>query len=109
MSGDERLAIVISPKASNLRAGQGELDADAIKERLQLDDTAFAVVALDPSTDVAEQIDALFDARSAGDGGAAEGDEGPERSGLECKSELRHRQVEQRWIQGFESVSRYGG
>lgn len=82
MSGDERLAIVISPKASNLRAGQGELDADAIKERLQLDDTAFAVVALDPSTDVAEQIDALFDARSAGDGGAAEGDEGPERSVL---------------------------
>lgn len=83
MSGDERLAIVISPKASNLRAGQGELDADAIKERLQLDDTAFSVVALDPSTDVAEQLDALFDQREVGDGPASpEGDRGPERSVL---------------------------
>ncbi|MFO0614174.1 MAG: hypothetical protein U0414_16400 [Polyangiaceae bacterium] len=71
MPADDRLAIVVSPKASNLRGGQGELDADAIKERLQLDDAAFSVVALDPSTDVAEQLDALFDARVPPEGAPA--------------------------------------
>jgi hypothetical protein len=65
---DARLAIVVSPATSDdLRARQGTLDGDAMRERLGLSDASFEVVSLDAAQDIAEQLDELFDRRQSGD------------------------------------------
>jgi len=59
-----RLAIVATPSLlSDMRAPPGALDGDVIRSRLPLPDTAFEVVDIDPSVDLAEQLDVLFDDR----------------------------------------------
>jgi tetratricopeptide (TPR) repeat protein len=56
------LAIVATPAPlSDLRSPPGALDGDLLRARLPLSDTAFRVVDLDPATDLAEQLDLLFD------------------------------------------------
>lgn len=57
-----RLSIVATSGAlSDLRPGPGSLDGDVVRSRLPLPDTAFRVEDLDPSSDVAEQIEMLFE------------------------------------------------
>ena len=65
---DQRLAIVVTPAArEDVRGRQGTLDGDVMRERLAQADTRFDVVVLDADRDLAEQIDALFDARPEGE------------------------------------------
>jgi tetratricopeptide (TPR) repeat protein len=57
-----RLAVVATPAAlPDLRPAPGALDGDVIRSRLPLPDTAFRVVDLNPSVDLAEQLDVLFE------------------------------------------------
>jgi cellulose synthase operon protein C len=64
-----RLAIVATPAAlPDLRPAPGALDGDVIRSRLPLPDTAFRVVDLDPSVDLAEQLDVLFEQSSLAPG-----------------------------------------
>jgi hypothetical protein len=62
-----RLAIVATPSLlSDMRAPPGALDGDVLRSRLPLDDTTFEVVDIDPSIDLAEQLDTLFAERKPG-------------------------------------------
>ncbi|MCC6557655.1 MAG: tetratricopeptide repeat protein [Polyangiaceae bacterium] len=57
-----RLAIIATPAfLPDQRPAPGALDGDLIRARLSLDDAGFRVVDLDPTRDLAEQLDALFD------------------------------------------------
>ncbi len=62
-----RLAIVATPSLlSDMRAPPGALDGDILRSRLPVEDTAFEVVDVDPSQDLAEQLDTLFEERKPG-------------------------------------------
>jgi len=64
-----RLAIVATPSPlSDMRAPPGALDGDVLRARLSLPDTAFQVVDIDPTIDLAEQLDALLAGRRLGAG-----------------------------------------
>jgi tetratricopeptide (TPR) repeat protein len=54
----------------DLRPAPGALDGDVIRARLPLPDAGFRLVDLDPATDLAEQIDLLYDRGDALEGGA---------------------------------------
>jgi tetratricopeptide (TPR) repeat protein len=57
-----RLAIVVCPAlAQSTEAVPGALDGDLMRARLPLADCGFTVVDLDPASDLAEQLDVLFD------------------------------------------------
>src|SRR6185436_4390617 len=57
-----RLAIVATPAfLPDLRPAPGALDGDVIRSRLPLPVTDFRVVDLDPTVDLAEQLDTFFD------------------------------------------------
>src|SRR6516225_4732765 len=57
-----RLALVATPAPlPDLRPTPGSLDGDVIRARLPLPDASFQVVDLDPSVDLAEQLEGLFD------------------------------------------------
>lgn len=59
-----RLAIVATPAPlPDMRPAPGALDGDLMRARLPLADTGFAVVDLDPTRDLAEQIELLFERR----------------------------------------------
>ena len=61
-----RLALVSTPGAMpDLRLAPGSLDGDVIRSRLSLPDAGFRVVDLDPSVDLAEQLDEFFDRAGA--------------------------------------------
>lgn len=64
-----RLAIVATPSPlSDMRAPPGALDGDVLRARLSLPDTAFQVANIDPTVDLAEQLDALLASRRLGSG-----------------------------------------
>ncbi|HRI71357.1 MAG TPA: hypothetical protein PK156_44295, partial [Polyangium sp.] len=64
-----RLAIIATPSpSSDMRAPPGALDGDVLRARLQMADTAFQVAEVDPTIDLAEQLDALLAARRLGSG-----------------------------------------
>jgi tetratricopeptide (TPR) repeat protein len=58
-----RCAIIATPALlPDLRPAPGALDGDLLRTRLPQPDTGFTVVDLDPDSDLAEQLDNLFDA-----------------------------------------------
>ncbi|EYF07360.1 hypothetical protein [Chondromyces apiculatus] len=69
-----RLALVATPALlSDQRAAPGALDGDLIRARLPLEDTGFRTIDLDPSRDLAEQLDQLLAEHTAR--GAPPGDD----------------------------------
>src|SRR5262249_30603304 len=60
-----RLAIIAAPAAPT---SHGALDGDALRARLSLQDTGFEICDLDPTIDLAEQLDALFDRKKPSSG-----------------------------------------
>ncbi|NUQ78215.1 MAG: hypothetical protein HUU21_32190 [Polyangiaceae bacterium] len=57
-----RCAIIATPALlPDLRPAPGALDGDLLRTRLPQPDTAFTVVDLDPGSDLAEQLEILFD------------------------------------------------
>jgi len=61
-----RLAIVATPALfSDHRPAPGALDGDLIRARLTLEDTGFQVEDLDPSRDLAEQLELIFERLAA--------------------------------------------
>src|SRR5580692_2457166 len=61
-----RIALVSTPAAMpDLRPAPGSLDGDVVRSRLSLPDAGFRVVDLDPSVDLAEQLDEFFDRAGA--------------------------------------------
>lgn len=61
-----RLALIATPALlPDLRPAPGALDGDLLRVRLPRDDAGFRVVDIDPSVDVAEQLDRIFDATPA--------------------------------------------
>jgi tetratricopeptide (TPR) repeat protein len=64
-----RLAIVATPSPlSDMRAPPGSLDGDVLRARLSQSDTAFHVANVDPTVDLAEQLDALLASRRLASG-----------------------------------------
>ena len=62
-----RFGLIVAPTTlPDLRPAPGTLDSDLVRARLPQPDVAIDVVEIDPSVDVAEQIDAFFDAKSEG-------------------------------------------
>ena len=64
-----RLAIIATPLPSpGMRTPPGAIDGDVLRARLPRSDTAFHVVGVDPTIDLAEQLDGLLAARRLGSG-----------------------------------------
>lgn len=60
-----RYGLIVAPATlPDLRPAPGTLDSDLVRSRLPQEDVAIEVAEIDPTTDVAEQIDHFFDARS---------------------------------------------
>jgi len=58
-----RYGLIVAPTTlSDLRPAPGTLDTDLVRSRLPQDDLAIEVIDIDPTVDVAEQIDQFFDA-----------------------------------------------
>ncbi len=59
-----RYGLIVAPTTlSDLRPAPGTLDSDLVRARLPQEDAGIEVVDIDPTVDVAEQIDQFFDAR----------------------------------------------
>lgn len=59
-----RYGLIVAPTTlPDLRPAPGTLDSDLVRARLPQEDVAIEVVDIDPTVDVAEQIDRFFDAR----------------------------------------------
>ncbi|MBK8256202.1 MAG: hypothetical protein IPK82_26480 [Polyangiaceae bacterium] len=57
-----RYGLIVAPTTlPDLRPAPGTLDSDLMRARLPQDDTTIDVVEIDPTVDVAEQIDRFFD------------------------------------------------
>ncbi len=62
-----RFGLIVAPTTlPDLRPAPGTLDSDLVRARLPQPDVAIEVVEIDPAVDVAEQIDAFFDAHKDG-------------------------------------------
>ena len=62
-----RYGLIVAPTTlPDLRPAPGTLDSDLVRERLPQDDVGIEVVDVDPTVDVAEQIDGFFDAHPEG-------------------------------------------
>ncbi len=58
-----RFGLIVAPTTlHDLRPAPGTLDSDLVRARLPQPDVAIEVVEIDPTVDVAEQIDAFFEA-----------------------------------------------
>ncbi len=62
-----RFGLIVAPTTlPDLRPAPGTLDSDLVRARLPQPDVAIEVVEIDPTVDVAEQIDAFFEAHPEG-------------------------------------------
>ncbi|MEZ4314569.1 MAG: hypothetical protein R3F14_41675, partial [Polyangiaceae bacterium] len=59
-----RYGLIVAPTTlPDLRPAPGTLDSDLVRARLPQEDVAIEIVEIDPTVDVAEQIDTFFDER----------------------------------------------
>src|SRR5690242_21713303 len=62
-----RYGLIVAPTTlPDLRPAPGTLDSDLIRARLPQEDVDIEVVEVDPTVDVAEQVDKFFDDYPAG-------------------------------------------
>src|SRR6185503_17435581 len=62
-----RYGLIVAPTTlPDLRPAPGTLDSDLIRARLPQEDVNIVVVEVDPTVDVAEQIDKFFDDHPSG-------------------------------------------